>query len=60
MEHTIKEANPPPDIFAITELKLKNYTRELNTLDYNLDGYVFEVINLDHKGSAGGVGIQSE
>ena len=28
----------PPDIIAITEIKPKNYTRELNKLEYRIEG----------------------
>ena len=47
----------PPDIIAITEIKPKNYTSELNKLEYRIEGYNFEAINVDDRGSTRGVAL---
>ena len=46
-----------PDIIAITELKPKNYTRQLTENEYEIDGYKFEQENLMDKGSTSGVAM---
>ena len=46
-----------PDIIAITELKPKNYTRQLTENEYEIDGYKFEQENLMDKGSTRGVAM---
>ena len=51
------KSSTPPDIIAITELKPKNYSRELIKNEYILDGYRFEEANLQDKGSTRGVAI---
>ena len=45
-----------PDI-AITELKPKNYTRQLTENEYEIGGYKFEQENLMDKGSTRGVAM---
>ena len=47
----------PPDIIAITELKPKNYTKELTKVEYMIDDYNFEPANLEDRGSTRGVAI---
>ena len=46
-----------PDIITITELKPKNYTRQLTENQYEIDGYKFEQENLKDKGSTRGVAM---
>lgn len=50
-------SDTPPDIIAITELKPKNYKRELRMIDYELEGYSFEENNIDDKGPTRGVAL---
>ena len=50
-------ASSPPDIIAITEVKPKNYIKELTKVEYNIDGYKFEPVNLEDRGSTRGVAI---
>ena len=52
-------ASSPPDIIAVTEIKPKNYTKELQIVEYMIDGYEFESVNLKDRGSTRGVGIYS-
>ena len=52
-------ASSPPDIIAVTEIKPKNYTKELQMVEYMIDGYEFESANLKDRGSTRGVGIYS-
>ena len=42
-----------PDIIAVTEIKPKNYVRELTEIDYKIDGYKFEPANLDKDSTRG-------
>ena len=46
-----------PDIIAITEIKPKNYVRELTETEYQIEGYTFEHTNLADKGSTRGVAL---
>jgi hypothetical protein len=58
--HELKEdikSDTPPDIIAITELKPKNYKRELTNVEYKIKGYRFEPKKLDDKGSTRGVAL---
>ena len=59
--HELKEeiitSDVHPDIIAITEIKPKNYVRELTEKEYEIDGYKFEHENLEEKNSTRGVGI---
>ena len=56
LKEDIKSGNPP-DIIAITEIKPKNYTRELAKIDYKIDGYRFEEVNLSKRDSTRGVAL---
>ena len=44
-------ASSAPDIIAITEMKPKNYTKELTRVEYMIDNYIFEPVNLEDRGS---------
>ena len=50
-------ASSLPDIIAITEMKPKNYTKELTKVEYMIDCYTFEPVNLEDRGSTRGVAI---
>ena len=50
-------ASSPPDIIAIIEVKPNNYIKELTKVEYNIDGYKFEPVNLEDHGSTRGVTI---
>ena len=47
----------PPDIIAITELKPKNYRRELTKIEYKIEGYRFEPKNLEDRGTTRGIAL---
>ena len=63
MQDKIKElkeefkSSTPPNIIAITELKPKNYSRQLTKNRLKVDGYRFGEANLRDKGSTRGVAI---
>ena len=57
MKAEILQLPVSPDLIAITELMPKNYSRDLKTSDYKLDGYHFEEVNLDDRGSTRGVAV---
>ena len=50
-------ARSAPDIIAITEMKPKNNRKELTRVEYMIDDYIFEPVNLEDRGSARGVAI---
>ena len=50
-------ASSPPDIIAVTEIKPKNYTKELQIVEYKIDGFEFKSVNLKYRGSTRGIGI---
>ena len=52
-------ASSPLDIIAVTEIKPKNYTKELQIVEYMIDGYEFESVNLKDRGSTRVAGIYS-
>ena len=47
----------PPDIIAVSELKPKNYTRQLCGLDYKIDGYNFEQEHMVARDSTRGMAL---
>lgn len=42
----IKNHSTPPQVIAVSEVKPKNYKRQLTTQEYNLEGYSMETINI--------------
>ena len=48
-------ASSPPDIIAVTEIKPKNYTKELQIVEYMIDGYEFESVNLKQQGESASI-----
>ena len=57
LKSEIRSSDSVPDIIAVTEIKLKNYSRVITERDYNIAGYRFQQSNLLHKGSTRGVAI---
>ena len=47
----------PPDIIAVTEVKPKNFTRELTHEEFKIEGYEFEPTDLSEKDSCRGVAL---
>jgi len=47
----------PPDVIAVTEIKPKNFTRELSDLDYQINGYTLEYQNLRSRDSTRGIAL---
>ena len=47
----------PPDIISITDVKPKNYQREVSEIDYMIEGDDFVSSSLEDKGPTRGVGI---
>ena len=53
LELALKDS--PPDIISITEVKPKNYPREVSEIDYMIEGYGFVSSSLEDKGPTRGV-----
>jgi hypothetical protein len=43
----IKEAEQKPDLIAVSEVKPKNYKEPLNAAQYQLTGYLSEILNIE-------------
>ena len=57
LENEIQSSASAPDIIAVTEIKPKNYVRNITENDYKIKGYRVEHANLSDKGSTRGVAI---
>ena len=51
------KCKPSPDVIAVSEVKPKNYQRDISAVEYKLKGYQFEHTDIENRDTSRGMGI---